>query len=283
MESIILFQLFVTTLAGLFSILISFYKFFKFLQSERKEIKSFLKLLAFLLMGVVMCISVYLTYSSIKEKEEVKEQSWVRYELTSYRDKLYNILSKYNEIFIENNGEINRSEVIKLLEKAITDYNRLRIIKVKAPDYGLHIYKYDHLSYFSIIISSLESFLEIRENAISWADTVLDSSQVALDYISEIEFKVEIEKNNHRYKTLLSWIKDEGVYFRLRYLRAWAYAIKLYEGDNYTTPQNIVDEIESIEDRSRSYLEKFPLSENPDFVRIKERMNEEFNRRYFGD
>ena len=275
MEYFNFFYLIIGILVGLITIA----KAIKGLLKAKDHNKKFIIL--FMVGVVILGITGYGAYLSNIKLKKIKNYDKVWYELTNYRDKLYSVLSDYDEVIINNNGNIDINKAGKLLDETVKDFKGLEKVNVANLGVELRIYKNDHISYFGVIISSLESFLGNRERSIYWAKITIDSSQVALNLIEQMQNKYDENKEDRWLKKLLEWLEGDRTLDRLRYLRAMAFAIRISDGDQSVTPQHIKDEIGKIS--STAFLIDYPLKENPHFENIKELFDEEFRLLYFGD
>ncbi|GAB4380526.1 MAG: hypothetical protein Kow0042_30680 [Calditrichia bacterium] len=273
MDIVELLSKIVSVVVGIVAIINGIYGLIKKTTPRTKE--SIIKYSAFLFIGIILIASVIYTltkYSRLKAKYELES---TRHEITIYRDRLYDVISEYSEACVNNNGILDFDKIGEVLGNTRINFNSLIRISDQKLDIGLKINKYDHLSYFGVLTSSLESFLGNGDKAIVWADTVLKFSNMALHYIDTLKQN----ENNNYYQTLLTWAEADKVEPRLRYLRAMALAIKLYHHHRSVRPVDIENEIRRIE--GTDYLVNYPMSENPHFEAIKDQLDENFKKVYY--
>jgi len=253
---------------------------FKEVRSVRKESKKLriskvIYSSGAIIVGLILMGAVIVYASKWKKAERFIE---LRNDLEGYQQRLYHdVLYQFSKMLSDSTAW-GSPTVIGFSRNVSSLYGE---IESKFADedltLGLQIYRYDLLSYYAVVSASLEDKND-GASAINWADKSIGAAHKAVGLIQIVKDENRKHANNSSYSKLISWIERDNVENRLHYLLGWALAIKVFNSDIQTRISQVEEQIAQI---APIYHRLYPIKDNPDFGRMKEKFSESFRAMYF--
>ena len=260
---------FLATIVGIASGILSIAASIRGFRKKQKSANNNLIYVLLVVMGILI-ISISLYFGTIHPP---KHSEATRYRLTIIQGQIYEIILDYQTVLDDTLRLFPQQRIVEMQIKADELYKELTRESDANLDIGLKIYKHDNLTYILVLLASFESVLTHKTGALNFSDQVIKEAGTTLDYISELK-DLNTRQGNTTYHGLMKWIDNDQFENRIHYLWGWALAVKLYHGDEYTTPKMVEDQFNKI--GPSSYFLLYPLNTNYHLKIIGEQLSHEF-------